>query len=295
MQAGEITEKVDEKEGRLEWIYGGRPLLVYAFAPSQFKPYVKELRTLAGDQVLRDAPADHLHHHGLMYAIRVNGVNFWEERDGPGHEVPVKLLAHSTGRAPDGKPLASFTQRIHWVKEADAKAKDTGPLALLIEERTLTLTVDEANKEVALDWLGRFTAGPAAEKVSLHGSNYNGLGLRLPEAWDKVARHGDSAGNVLPCPAADATWSAVTNTAGARDVTVALFASPRQQRGPVRFFSMVEPFTYLAITEALDKSPRETRRGEAWQVRHLVIPYPDKQSPAALNARWDRWNREASK
>ncbi len=64
---------------------------MYAFATNQFKPYVRELYTLRGENVLRDAPPDHLHHHGLMYAVWVNGINFWEERGAPGFEQHVEL------------------------------------------------------------------------------------------------------------------------------------------------------------------------------------------------------------
>ena len=71
-------------------IYNGTPLLVYAFDPQKYKPYVKELRTIRGDNVLRDAPFDHLHHHALMYGIRVNGINFWEETAGNGVEKVVE-------------------------------------------------------------------------------------------------------------------------------------------------------------------------------------------------------------
>ena len=57
----------------LEVRYKGQKILVYAFATNQFKPYVRELYTLRGENVTRDAPPDHLHHHGLMYAVYVNG------------------------------------------------------------------------------------------------------------------------------------------------------------------------------------------------------------------------------
>ena len=43
------------------------------------KPYADQLFSPAGVQVLRDSPLDHKHHHGLMYALAVDGVNFWEE------------------------------------------------------------------------------------------------------------------------------------------------------------------------------------------------------------------------
>src|SRR5437899_1829831 len=57
------------------WIvsHQGQPLLRYVFNPRQYKPYVAEFSAPGGRNVLRDAPFDHLHHHGLMYAIKVNG------------------------------------------------------------------------------------------------------------------------------------------------------------------------------------------------------------------------------
>ncbi len=84
-----IDAKTDR--GELEVQFKGRKLLVYAFATNQFKPYVRELYTLRGENVLRDAPPDHLHHHGLMYAVYVNGINFWEEKGTPGFEKHVEL------------------------------------------------------------------------------------------------------------------------------------------------------------------------------------------------------------
>src|ERR1039457_4492669 len=57
--------------GELEVRFNGHKLLVYAFATNQFKPYVRELYTLRGENDLRDAPPDHLHHHGMMYAVFV--------------------------------------------------------------------------------------------------------------------------------------------------------------------------------------------------------------------------------
>ena len=84
--ADSIPIRIDTKldQGLLEVRYKGNKLLVYAFATNQYKPYVRELYTLRGENVTRDAPPDHLHHHGLMYAVNINGVNYWEERVTPG-------------------------------------------------------------------------------------------------------------------------------------------------------------------------------------------------------------------
>ncbi len=276
---------VQADAGRLEWSLQGRRLLTYAFASNQFKPYVRELSSLSGANVLRDAPADHLHHHGLMYAIRVNGVNFWEERDQPGHERHVRLLGHRTGTNAHGRPEASFTELLHWVP--DGTPLSAGPAAaLLLERRTITLTVDEARQEVALAWHAEFTVGGRTNRVTLHGSEYNGLGLRLPEDWDHVARHINSGGAAPPNGgkpgAVPARWSAVARTAEPGAVQVALFARPGDAAGTNAFFTMTEPFTYLSATQSLDKRSREYRAGQRFRIDYLLLVYSAARSPASL-------------
>ena len=186
-----IDSKVDR--GELVVRYQGRKLLVYAFATNQFKPYVRELYTLRGENVLRDAPPDHLHHHGLMYAVYVNGINFWEERGAPGIEKHVELPLHTARIDAKGMPVAYFTEIIHWLAPTNKAAPDSLAAALLIEQRTLTVTVDEKNQEVALRWDSEFQVGPNAGKVTINGPNYDGLGLRLPESFNHVAKFQNSA------------------------------------------------------------------------------------------------------
>ena len=66
----------------------GRQMLVYRKAsPTALKPYIQELYTPGGVQVLRDSVADHPHHHGMMFAVAANGVNFWEEQAATGRET----------------------------------------------------------------------------------------------------------------------------------------------------------------------------------------------------------------
>ena len=153
----------------LEVRYKGHKLLVYAFATNQFKPYVRELYTLRGENVLRDAPPDHLHHHGMMYAVWVNGINFWEENDAPGVEKHVELPLQYATIDPKGVPTAQLMEVIHWLAPTNRTTADSLEAALLVEQRTLTLTVDEKNQEVALRWESQFEVGPNAGKVTLDG------------------------------------------------------------------------------------------------------------------------------
>lgn len=290
---GALTALVRPERGLLEWQFKGRKLLAYAFGTNQFKPYVRELYSLRGDNVLRDSPVDHLHHHGLMYGIRINGVNFWEEVNQPGHQRHVKLLAERTGRSASGLPQASFTELVHWVPHGDPTLPDTTSAALVVERRTLTLTVDEAHEEIALAWHAEFEVGVRTNRVTLHGSDYNGLGLRLPGEWDLIAQQMNSENAAYPADgkpgAVPARWGAVSHRADGRMTQVALFARPRGHAGTNSFFAMTEPFTYLAATQGLDKTPLEYRAGDRFRIDYLVLVYPAARTAAQLEARYQSW------
>ena len=72
---------------------GDRTVLEYRTKASPMKPYIRELFTPGGVQILRDSPADHKHHHGLMFALGVDGVDFWEEAARPEAKSPAILWA----------------------------------------------------------------------------------------------------------------------------------------------------------------------------------------------------------
>ena len=294
--AGETANfSVNESQDKLVFEFHGKPLLVYAFAANQFKPYVQSLYSLNGVDVLRDAPPDHLHHHGLMYAIRINGVNFWEETGEPGIEKSVRISNSQTGKNEKGQPTAHFTQLIHWVKSEHRAAPRSEPYALLVERRTITLTVEEKTGEVALRWHGAFEVGPAATRVKLTGSNYNGLGLRLPEAFDHTGRHVNSEKTPYePGQTGDVTsarWSAVSQPADTRQPMVALF-DRSSNPGETRFFTMLNAFAYLAVTQNLEENPLEYDTGESFEIDYLLCVYSAPKSVDFLQERYQQWAKE---
>jgi hypothetical protein len=285
------TISIDEKpdRGDLEVQFKGHKVLVYAFATNQLKPYVRELYTLRGENVLRDAPPDHLHHHGLMYAVCVNGINFWEERNLPGVEKHVDMLHLDTLDA-QGMPGAYFTELIHWLAPSNRAA------ALLIEQRTLTVAVDEKSQAVALRWDSQFEVGPQAGKVTLHGPNYDGLGLRLPESFNHVARFQNSADqpytgqntqNVIP-----ARWTSVSGVMDGRDVMLVMFGRADNARGEGTFFTMLDPFAYLSVTQGLDKQPLEYAPGDKFTLSYLLTVYSENKSPEFIRRRCELWEKE---
>jgi len=111
----------------------GRPVLVYRYSDTPFKPYVSLLYTPGGINILRDSPPDHVHHHGLMYAVSIDGVDFWAEFDKAsngkqvhrGIDSRVRQNARSARvvvsgwvdwQAPDGTVLAQEKRKVSVVQ-----------------------------------------------------------------------------------------------------------------------------------------------------------------------------------
>ena len=287
--------RVESSAQPTEWTiyYGGQKLLVYSFVPQKFKPYVKELCTLKGDNILRDSPPDHLHHHALMYGIKVNGLNFWEETPGCGVQRVVETSKPELGTGAGGLPQVRLTQVLHWVAPQDAFLPDTTRAALLIERRTLTLTVNEPDQEVALHWKSEFQVGGKTNRLVLTAANYHGLGLRFLEELDPLAEHLNPGGkpdlsgtrqDVSPHP-----WSAVRFDVPGKPATLVLFGHSRNPRGDAQFFTMKQPFAYLAATQGLDRQPLVCKSGDQFELNYLVALYAELKSAEALTQRGQKW------
>jgi hypothetical protein len=293
-----VPISIDPKpdQGVLEVRYKGQKILVYAFATNQFKPYVRELYTLRGENVTRDAPPDHLHHHGLMYAVYVNGVNFWEERGTPGVERQTKSSLVTATMEYNGLPTASFTGLIQWLSPSNQSVSDLATAAVLNEQRRLTVTVDEKNQEVALRWDSQFQVGANAGKVTISGPNYDGLGMRLPESFNHVAKFQNSADQ--PYTAKDthdvttAKWTSVSGQMDGREVMLVMFGRPDNPRGDTAFYTMLDPFTYLSATQALDKKPLEYAAGDKFSLSYLLTVYSSNKTLGFIQGRCERWEKQ---
>jgi len=278
-----------------EWTfsYKGQPLMVYSFEPGRYKPYVKELHTLGGLNVLRDSPSDHLHHHALMYGIRVNGANFWEERAGAGVQRVVRSVKPELSSDPAGRPQARFSQTIHWVIPDDAFLPAANSTPLLIEQRTLTLVVDEAGQEVALHWKSQFEVGNKTNTVELAGANYHGLGMRFMEELDPLAAHLNSGG--APDLAAGKqnvsrhAWGSVSFQGPGKSAHLVLAGHPSNAGGEAAFFTMRTPFAYLSATQELDRTPLVYHAGDKFELNYLVTLYPAPKTAASIDERIRRW------
>ncbi len=277
--------------------YAGKPVMVYVFDPQKFKPYVQVLNTLDGYGVLRDSPPDHLHHHGLMYGIKVNGINFWEETPGCGVQKVVETSAPEILNDAAGLPQARLVQVLYWLAPEDAFQPNTNARPLLIEHRILTLTINPEKRETALRWKSEFEVGSKSNVVTLTGQNYHGLGMRFLKELDALAVHLAPQGQ--PDFSGDqqigkqiltvGPWEAVAFDLPGKPATIALFGDPANARGEPRFFAMKPPFAYLSATQGLDREPLVYRQGEHFELNYLVVLYPELKSAAALTERGRQW------
>ena len=86
-----VDYRIQSKNTTVVLYHNSKKLLLYTWIDTLFKPYVKELFTPAGLNVLLDSPDDHKHHHGLMLAYKVDGINFWEETENSGRQKSVEI------------------------------------------------------------------------------------------------------------------------------------------------------------------------------------------------------------
>jgi hypothetical protein len=273
---GEMVAGHTRESTAITFKLNSQPVLTYNFAPTQYKPYVSELYTPGGLNVLRDAPVDHHHHHGLMYGIKVNGINFWEEISGSGVQRVLETV--TTSLKTNRLPGAVIRQKLAWLPAADAFLPASKTQPLLIEHRTLTVTVDPERGETALLWHAVFDVPGRTNEVILSGSSYHGLGMRFPAEFDPVAIHLSPGGNpdfTTERHVVDThPWQAVLYPAGAssgKSATVAIFGSSSNTRGQPAFFSMRAPFSYLSATQALDKEPLVYRSGDRFELSYLIV------------------------
>jgi hypothetical protein len=209
-----------------------------------------------------------------------------------GVQQPVQIVSYLTGVNEDKLPQAQFTQVIYWLP-----ARPQGPVVdkaiLLVEQRTLSLSVDESSQEVALRWDAEFEVGRKAGKVSLRGAEDHGLGLCLQDSFRGSARFDSSA--VQPSSGSgakqnvSARWTSVLGKVEGQDVTLALFAQPGNASALASFFTMSDPIAFLSATQDLAKKPLEYSSRSRFQLHYLLTMYPEGKSREFIQQRSARW------
>lgn len=265
---------------------GSAVLLRYGYRGVPYKPCMQQLFTPGGINVLRDSPADHQHHHALMYAVSVDGLNFWEEQKQPGRQMH-KSFCDVTVDAHNGIPRGSFCERLDWVNPGTDEL-------LLNESRTIAVSRLDDSGATLLTWQSSFTVPPGKDSATLSGSHYFGLGMRFVETMDAGPQLRNSSGQPGEIVRGSerlvrARWCALTAEAGGKPVTVAMFCHPDNLRHPTHWFTMDKPFAYLSATMNLHREPLKIPSGEPLKLRYAVAVWDGSVENSQIDRLYRRW------
>lgn len=218
------------------------PLLVYLFMNTPMKPYMQGLYSLSGKNVLRDNVADHLHHHGLMFALKVNDTTFWEENAESGKQVHKSLSGIET-KVVNGRGVSQWSESLVWV---DPKGDE-----LLAEERSISVRPMLPENASLLTWSSQLHCPQSKPSIEISGNHYYGLGMRFVEEMDEVGRFinaSEDPGTIFRGEERlmRGAWCAYT-VPGDPGVTVCMFDHPDNVK-PGTWFTMKTPFAYLSAT-----------------------------------------------
>jgi len=260
-------------------------VFTYRYSNVPYKPYVEQLCTPAGVNVVRDSPPDHKHHHGLMFAVSADDVDFWGEDGRPGRQVNRKLRGPLFPE-PDDLAVGVLFQKLDWAGAGDQ--------VLLTEDRTLQLCAAAGIDATLLTWRSRLTPAPGKAAVTLSGAHYVGLGMRFPESLDKTATFLNASGQPGQIVRGDervvrANWSACTGDVDGHAVTVAMFDHPDNARHPATWFTMRDPFAYMSATLNLWKEPLTIKAGEPLELCYGVAVWDGRVETAKIEALYQQW------
>ncbi len=265
---------------------GQRSLLCYRYDDVPFKPYAQKLYSPSGINVLRDAPHDHLHHHALMYAVAVDGVNFWEEQTEPGRQLHERFDDMRIDKNGD-KLQAGFTEQIDWINPGSREL-------LLKERRTIKVYQMDDVKATLLSWQSSLAVPPGKKSMTLTGSHYFGLGMRFLESMDtggQFLNAADKAGEVVRGTEriTRADWCAYTAEADNKPVTIAMFGHPENLRHPTYWFTMTAPFAYLAATLNLYREPLVVTSDKPLVLRYAVVVWDGRIDKNKIEQVYQSW------
>lgn len=252
---------------------------VFLYGNVPFKPYISELTTPNGKNLLRDAPYDHLHHHALMLALYVENCDFWGEFTPEyGKQVVTDIQKTSSSQGD------TLTAMIDWINPATGKK-------LLVEKRVITLLPREGVTQLC--WKSTLQTPTDSEPVTLGGGggHYFGLGIRFEQSMDDGGTFFNSTGKnegetvrgdelLTKC-----RWMAYSAKYQGEPVTAALLASPQNPIEMTAFTmgDQSEYFAYLSGTMNLHRTEFVINPGEPVTFTYHVLLWDGTASPEKIN------------
>jgi hypothetical protein len=278
--------RITMEENIISVCTGDSVLMRYRYRDVPFKPYVQQLFSPRGVNVLRDAPADHLHHHALMFAVAVDGVNFWEEQQAPGRQVHQSFAEVKIGKRND-VPDAGFTEQLDWVNPRNQEL-------LLKESRTIEVCQLDEFKATLLNWQSTLAVPSGKESVTLTGSHYFGLGMRFLKSMDTGGQFRNAEGKNGEIVRGDerivqAKWCAYTAEANGKPVMITMFGHPDNLRHPTHWFTMTKPFAYLSATLNLHREPLKVTSDKPLVLRYAVAVWDNQVKNEQIEKVYNWW------
>lgn len=252
---------------------GKVPVLQYRYGDVPFKPYIKEFYTPGGLNVLLDAPSDHVHHHGLMFAVAANGVNFWEEIPAAGRQVQEGRLITILQDQDKSGPTGGFCVGPVWKSEALGGT-------VLHEARTIMACHVSKLRATVVTWQTELAAWRPRRPVTLSGEHYYGLGMRFVRSMDggEFFNADGKEGTIFRGEErlVRSNWCAYTGSIDGKPVTVAMLGHPSNPRHPTTWFTMAKPFAYLSGTLNLHEEPLLVEVETPIALRYAIVAWDGK-------------------
>jgi len=264
---------------------GDRPVVEYSHGSDLFKPYVSKLFSPGGVNVLRDQIADHPHHHGLMFAVGVDGVDFWAEAKTSGRQVCKSPVIMRDGQ--------QFVWPVTWVSQI-AWVGPEGGAPLACEDRRIAVYRHDGLGVTLLTWRTKLQPAENKPSIKLAGSHYFGLGMRFVQSMDGAddffTPEGKAAGETVRGNErlVRGKWCAYAAEVDGKPVTVAMFDSPANVR-PAWWFIMAKPFAYMSATLNLHREPLVVEAGKPLTLTYGVAVWDGKVKAEEIEKLYARW------
>ena len=280
---GGQAELKDDRGMRVQYVYGGEGF-------TAFKPYVRQLLSPNGVNPLRDNIPDHIHHHALMYAVAIDGVDFWSETKACGRQVQRGIS--TAARSVNGQSVLAVAAEIDWTKP-------DGKTLVATEKRTIELySNSKAAGTTLVTWRTRLAPPAGAESIKLTGGHYFGLGMRFVKSMDNASTFIFADPNAASLAVRDdekltpSAWAACTGSVDGNTVTVAMFDHPDNPR-PALWFTMGKQFSYLSATINLWKDPMVVKAGEELDVCYGIAVWDGQATREQIDAACRQWRKLA--
>lgn len=275
---------------QLALVSNGAEVWRYHYDPAAAaKPFFDPVCVAGGPSLTWARPPDHVWHYGLWFSWKfINGVNYWEEKEG-------KAQSETRWSAPAIETRADGSAEI--VMTLDYRP-DATRAPVLRERRTVCVSAPEADGSYHMDWTLAFTAGAGAvtlgrtplahEPGGKAWGGYAGLSVRYSKRFAEVQTVASTVGRVprdaggrldVAAAAAEQNGSIEGKAYG-----VALLAHPSNPRAPGDWYPIETPgvpFYYLNAALLL-KGAYDLKPGEPLTLRYRVHIHPGRWDAEAL-------------